>query len=275
VTPEETLARGSRTFWLASRLLPADRRRDAAVVYAFCRQVDDLADERGDARALDRLDQALVTRDEALVGPLLEVAARRGLELRWARELIEGCRQDLGRVRIQTDEELVRYAYLVAGTVGLMCCAVLGAKMPEAAPFAVDLGIAMQLTNICRDVAEDALRDRVYLPADRLRRHGLQPDRLQPPAPVAPVVLELLDLADRRYERGREGLRWLPPPVRPAIAVAAELYRAIGGVLRDRDGDPWAGRAVVPPLTQGVKAVRALAGLLEPSRASTRGAGAA
>jgi phytoene synthase len=258
VTPEETLARGSRTFWLASRLLPADRRRDAAVVYAFCRQVDDLADERGDARALDRLDQALVTRDEALVGPLLEVAARRGLELRWARELIEGCRQDLGRVRIQTDEELVRYAYLVAGTVGLMCCAVLGAKMPEAAPFAVDLGIAMQLTNICRDVAEDA-----------------QPDRLQPPAPVAPVVLELLDLADRRYERGREGLRWLPPPVRPAIAVAAELYRAIGGVLRDRDGDPWAGRAVVPPLTQGVKAVRALAGLLEPSRASTRGAGAA
>jgi phytoene synthase len=256
VSPEQALARGSRTFWLASRLLPAARRQDAAIVYAFCRQVDDLADEWGDAEALARLDRALVEGDHALAGPFLEVAARRGIEVRWARELIEGCRQDLGRVRIQSDEELIRYAYLVAGTVGLMCCAVLGAKMPEAAPFAVDLGIAMQLTNICRDVAEDAERDRIYLPAERLQRLG-----------VRVTVLELLDLADDHYARARQGYAQLPAPVRPAVAVAAELYRAIGSVIREHDADPWAGRAVVSPWGQGVAAVRALAGLLQPPTA--------
>jgi phytoene synthase len=252
---ELTLASRARTFRWAAGLLPARAFRDAAVVYALCRLVDDLADEPEHRMQghvpLDRL-RAEVTGylpPRPIVAAFLDVCARTGLPTTPMVELIEGCRTDLSFVRFESDDDVVRYGYQVAGTVGLMMCAVLGVTDPRARPFAIDLGVAMQITNICRDVAEDASNGRVYLPAKRLAAVGVSSEALlaakADPAAVGRVIRELLDIADRYYESAILGYTFLPWRVRPAIAVAARVYRGIGGVLRRRGCDPWSGRAVV------------------------------
>jgi 15-cis-phytoene synthase len=251
-----TLQHKARTFHFASHLLPRAARDDAALVYAVCRLVDDTADEATDplaARAaLDRLVAELHGRTPArpLIAAFRSAAARLSLPLRAAEELIQGVRTDLGPVRIADDGELLRYSYRVASTVGLMMCSVIGVTRPQAHPFAVDLGLAMQLTNIARDVAEDAERDRVYLPATRLRRAGVEPqevvDGTADPRAVAGVVREVLDLADRYYRSADGGMRDIPWRARQAILVASRVYRAIGMRLRRRGCDALGGRAVVP-----------------------------
>jgi 15-cis-phytoene synthase len=248
------LARHARTFDLAGRFLGPARRDAAAVVYAFCRLVDDLADETDDADAADAALAAVAAelRGDIPARPLVAVYAAllddHGVDRRVAHELIAGVRADLGPVALADDAELLRYCYRVAGTVGLMMCGVLGVRAHAARPFAVDLGVAMQLTNICRDVAEDAARGRVYLPASRLLAATtvieLRRGNIPRPA-IATVVLDLLALADRHYTSADAGTVYIPWPSRLAILVAARLYRAIGQVLRARGGDPLKGRAVV------------------------------
>jgi phytoene synthase len=265
----------ARTFWWAGLLLPREVRDDAATVYAFCREVDDTGDETLDTGyanlALESLSNEVLERARArpLVAEFRSTAGRLGLPLEAATELIAGVRSDLGTVRVADDAELLRYCYRVASTVGLMMCAVLRVRCREALPHAVDLGIGMQLTNICRDVAEDAARGRVYLPADRLRRAGVDPEELvrgeADPARVARVVAELLDLADRYYASADGGMRDIPWRFRPAILVASRTYRAIGVRLRRRSSDALAGRTVVPWPEKLVWGVRAAAASLRPA----------
>ena len=252
----DVFRRKARTFWWAGRLLPRNVRDDAATVYAFCRLVDDTGDETedaGDAKlALEALSNEVLGRAEPrpLIAEFRAVAHRLGLPLEAASELIAGVRGDLGVVRMGDDDELLRYCYRVASTVGLMMCAVLGVRCREALPHAVDLGIAMQLTNICRDVAEDAGRGRVYLPASRLRAAGVEPELLlrgaAPPERAAAVVAEVLALADRYYRSADGGMRDIPWRFRPAILVASRTYRAIGVKLRRSTPDALARRTVVP-----------------------------
>ena len=250
------LSKHARSFKWASRFLAPEQRDDAAVVYAFCRLVDDTADEAADEeRAAIELNQL---RDELtgdldprpLVGEFLVVAERRNMDLRYALELIAGVQSDLGEVIFETDAQLLRYCYRVAGTVGLMMCAVLGVDEPEAIPHAIDLGVAMQITNISRDVLEDAARGRVYLPADRLRAQGVaSQDVIDGTADgdgVAQVVHDLLKLAEAYYGSADVGLAFIPARSRFAILVAARLYRAIGLKIvrngcRVLDGRTWVG----------------------------------
>ncbi|CAN5720437.1 phytoene/squalene synthase family protein [soil metagenome] len=251
-----TFARKARTFYWASLLLPRDARNDAAIVYALCREVDDTADESHDpiaaACALDCLAAEVqgVSPARPLVAAFRSTAQRLDLPLSSALELIEGVRSDLGPVRIADDAELLRYCYRVAATVGLMMCAVLKVRSRDALPYAVDLGVAMQLTNIVRDVAEDALLGRVYLPAHRLQRAGVDPDALvrgtAEARAVAAVVAELLALADTFYRSADGGMRDIPWRARQAILVASRVYRAIGLRLRRQACDALAGRTVVP-----------------------------
>lgn len=260
---EETLARGqellrlkARSFHLATALLPAELRDDIAVVYAFCRTADDLADESehaAEARAvLLRLDAELAARRPAgkLVTALARVAERHAFTLEHARVLLEGVRADLDVVRVADDEALLQYCYRVASTVGLMISRVLGVRDPAAEPFAVDLGLAMQITNIVRDVREDVARNRVYLPGTRLRAHGISPDQLCRFAverePVRQVCLELLDLADRHYRSAARGFAFIPFRARFGIAVAARVYASIGWRTRRRGHHPFDGRMIVP-----------------------------
>lgn len=250
------LAKHARTFDLAGWFLPPERLDDAAIVYAFCRLVDDAVDEaesraQGDA-AVAEIEREL--RGEAPARPLVacfgELLDEWKISRQVALELCTGVRSDAGEVIVGDDAGLLRYCYRVAGTVGLMMCGVIGARDPEALPFALDLGIAMQLTNISRDVAADAQLGRVYLPATRLGAAGTGPAALlagdAPRPAVAAVVLDVLALAERYYASADAGMRFIPWRSRLAILVASRVYRAIGLRLRRRGGDALAGRTVVP-----------------------------
>ncbi len=228
-----TLSRHGRSFRLAGSLLPRDLLHDAAELYSFCRTVDDLADETEDrtvARsALLSLRRSMLEGEAthpALAG-FLRLAARHGLDPMVAARLIDTMIGDLGPVRIPDAAALLRYAYGAAGTVGLLMCRLLGVRDPLAAPHALDLGVAMQLTNIARDVVEDARRDRVYLPAS-----WVAPSELRRPEPVFEAVTRVLDLAELYYASGHRGLAYLPWRSRLAVGSAASLYREIGQRIR-------------------------------------------
>ena len=281
------LHRHARSFRWGAALLPAEARDDAAVVYAFCRLADDLADERPEPTPPERRTAALAALDlleaelreqappRPLVAAFLHVCRVREIPLGAALHLVDGIRSDLDAVRLPDDAAIVRYGYRVAGTVGLMMCGVLGVRDPAATPHAIDLGVAMQITNICRDVLEDAHRGRVYLPESRLRAEGLSPSRLlagkESPDPelragVRTVVEGLLDLAERYYASGFAGLRYIPLRARLGIRVAATLYRAIGRRLVNRHGaDPLRGRTIVGPIDKVVLTSATLLRSLVPS----------
>jgi phytoene synthase len=269
------LARGSRSFALAARLLPASCRDDVAVLYAYCRRADDAVDEsvpderpRRVAALFRELDSLYA--GEAQAEPLLAafqaVAARRGIPEAYPRALLEGMRSDIGGVRVQTVSDLSLYAYRVAGVVGLMMCHVLTLSDARALRNAAHLGMAMQLTNICRDVAEDWRLDRLYLPADLLAECGAPelvldscaPIDEQQAQPLAFACGKLLALAERYYASGDAGLCALP--VRGALAVrsARLIYSEIGRRLLRRGCDVRRGRVVVPKWLKLVLVVRAI-----------------
>lgn len=245
------LSQKARTFRLATALLPAGLHDDIAVLYAFCRTADDLVDETGDEAALLRLERELGSAEPAcaLVQALQDLSRRRGVSLAHAQSLLAGVRQDLGCVRMENDAHLLSYSWQVASTVGLMMSRLLGVEDPAAMGHAADLGLAMQLTNIVRDVREDATRGRVYLPRTRLEAHGLSSAdvlRGRQREGIRAVCLELLDLADRYYASGEAGFRYIPLRARVGVAVAQRVYASIGWRIRATGHHPLDGRLVVP-----------------------------
>ena len=172
-----------------------------------------------------------------------------GIEPGIVRELIAGMASDAETVRVADEAELLRYCYRAAGTVGLMMCRVLDAPEPAAAAHAVDLGIAMQLTNLCRDVSADARMGRRYLPASLVG--DIAPTELIEPSPalqpaLRAAVARLLALAETYYASGEAGLPFLPVRARAGILVAGRVYRAIGHRLVAVEYAYWEGRAFVP-----------------------------
>jgi phytoene synthase len=247
------IARQGRSFRLAGRLLPGATFQDAAELYAFCRAVDDLADGLQDPTAIRttllRVRQALCLGDctEPLAARYLALQLKHAMSVHAAVALIDTLLDDAGPVRIADEAALLRYAYGAAGTVGLMMCGILGAQDSRAVPHAIDLGIAMQLTNIARDVVEDAGRGRIYLPATWLPQ-GFAPDGIAAaPDAVFVAVQMVLERAGRRYRSAAAGLANLPARIRPAIRAAAALYEAIGPhILRRGPAYLRGGRCVVP-----------------------------
>ena len=243
-----------KTFAWARRFLGSRHAARATLLYAFCRHVDDLADESEDAdqarEALDGVRNQLrgVSPADGLVSGAMEVFDGSSDAMRAAEDLIDGVQGDLGSVRCETEGELLRYCYRVAGTVGVMMCHALDRSVRAAYPHAVDLGMGMQLTNICRDIHEDATRGRRYIPASLVG--NLEPDSILDPSPGQRDALvearsRLLDLAECYYRSGSEGLSYLPLRARVAILIAAENYRAIGARVRAL-GPAAEQRAVVP-----------------------------
>lgn len=264
-----SLAAGSKTFRLAGRLLPRELLEDAAGVYAFCRHADDRVDAPG--ATLGDLDPLARVLDATFGGgplppdapPALrafaEVVARRGLPRAPFDAMLEGFRWDLEGRTYETLDELEAYCVRVAGTVGVSMAHLMGARDGAALARAVDLGVAMQLTNVCRDVGEDARRGRTYLPQAALRRSGApDPRALRAWDPrLAPVVEQLLARADALYRSAEAGISALPAAYRPAIGAARGLYAEIGELLRERGGDGYSARAVVPPARKVVVALGA------------------
>jgi len=276
IVPEsiQTLAVHGRSFRWASFFLPKARREAAAVVYAFCRLVDDSMDEAPSpeegAEALAALEAELRGEREArpLVAAFVRLCETWNIPIDAAHELIIGVQSDVGDVLLDSDHDLIRYCYRVAGTVGLMMCGVLGVTDRDALAHAVDLGVGMQLTNITRDVKEDAAMGRSYLPADRLTAAGGDQraliDGAARAAPVVTVTRDLLALAERYYESADAGMRYIPARSRVAILVAGRIYRSIGWRLLRRGGDPLKGRTVVPWTEKLVRVAQALGAALKP-----------
>jgi len=277
----QVLARHSLSFALAGRLLPLGPREDAAAVYAWCRRCDDavdLAAPKRQAASLDRLRDQLArlyagapTADPVL-GAFQEVARERRIPSCYPEELLDGLAMDVEFRRYETIEDLLLYCYRVAGTVGLMMCHVMGVGDARALVHAAHLGMAMQITNICRDVMEDWERRHVYLPDEVLgaRVAGQLWERRGEPLPgelraeIASGVERLLAEAARLYRSGDAGMRWLSWRCALSVRTARHVYAAIGRVIESRNHDVWAGRAIVPHRAKLLHVARALgAGLLE------------
>ena len=274
------LAQRGRSFHWARRLLSTTHAERATRLYGFCRRIDDMVDECSSPAAahaaLAVVRQALQSdqSDDATTRDMLWLMRGCGIDPAIPLELIQGVESDLGEVRVADMAELLLYCYQVAGTVGLMMTAALDVTAPEALPHAIDLGIAMQLTNICRDVREDALRGRRYLPetlVGALPAHAL----IDPDGPTRAAAVHaigtLLNLADRHYASGEQGLRYLPSGARSGILVAARVYREIGVVLRQRDGDCWTSRAKVGTAAKTMITLRALGTAMIPWRRESVG----
>ena len=242
----------SRTFHLASALLPAAKCRAIRALYAFCRVSDDLVDNtEGDSHAsLDIWRKRSLSEspadDDMVALAWADTRARYGIPQRYAEQLIDGVALDLQASRYATFSDLADYCYGVASTVGLMSMHIVGFVGPEAIPYAVKLGVALQLTNILRDVGEDWGMGRLYLPQDELREHGLSEGDI-----AAGRVdgrwrsfLRFQIARNRRlYAEAMPGIAMLKAGGRFAIAAAAELYGAILEDIEAHDGDVFHRRA--------------------------------
>lgn len=243
-----------KSFHFAGQFLGRDALQASARLYAFCRNVDDAVDlavtEEEAHESLARIREDLVNGAgrTPLVADFLALSSEYNLSLAVTLSLLDGMQTDLERVRMPDEPALLRYCYQVAGTVGLHMAHILGATREVALHHAVDLGIAMQLTNIARDVMEDAERGRLYLPCTLVGT--LEPESMKVlPAEAQDrtkrAVLVLLELAENYYASGLAGIAYLPRGARLGISVAAHVYREIGMVLRRRGGDFASGRAYV------------------------------
>ena len=231
----------SRSFYLSSAFLPSEKRRAVRALYAFCRLSDNLVDQEGPASPHERRRRLQVWREamrrppEAQDHPVLLAWAacrqRYAIPIRYSEELLDGMQMDLVRTRYQTFEELWRYCYRVASTVGLNTMHIVGFdERPETYQRAQELGVALQLTNILRDVGEDWRRGRIYLPQEDLARFGYSEAELGRGV-INDRYRALIDWEIRRahglYERAWPGLALLHTDGRLAIALAAQTYRAI------------------------------------------------
>lgn len=267
------LRNGSRSFYAASFLLPDDMAEAATSLYAFCRVVDDVVDD--DARADDAIDQLAERLRRAYAGdPLPEpedrafaaIVARYGVPRALPEGLLEGMRWDAEGRRYETFPELRAYCARVAATVGAMMTCVMGGRSADTVARACDLGVAMQLSNVARDVGEDARMGRLYLPAAWLREAGVDPDAwLADPQfrPELGAVLDrLLGAASELYARAVGGIGALPPACRPGIHAARLIYAEIGHEVRRRRMDSVSQRAIVPNWRKSVLVFRALGSAL-------------
>ena len=260
-----TIDAGSKSFALASRALEPDVRDDATMLYAYCRFADDLVDGQvmGHGQLHDykagqaaRVDELRSTTRRALAGELLnephydslaEVVRRHDLPHRHVFELIDGFQMDADDRRYETLQDTLDYGYHVAGVVGVMMAWLMGVREPGTLDRASDLGVAFQLTNIARDVIDDARAGRVFVPAELLEAHGAptSPAKLARrehwPAAYA-AATALLDAAEPYYASAHQGIAQLSFRNGWAILTALRVYRDIGERLRSLGPDAWDGR---------------------------------
>lgn len=248
------IKQGSQSFYLASMMLPVTIRESAYAVYAFCRMADDRIDrEQGGDDAISAM-RALLDRvyqrrpaDDFVERGFADVVFRHAIPRAIPEALLEGLAWDAGGRRYRTLEELHGYALRVAGTVGVMMTLVMGRRDPSVLARAIDLGVAMQLTNIVRDIGEDARNGRLYLPLDWMTAAGLDPEEWRRAPGCGPeiraVAERLLAEAEILYDRAASGIAELPGGCRLGINAARLLYREIGREVQ-HGVDPVATRAV-------------------------------
>ena len=247
-------ATNSRTFYLATRLLPPEKRRAMRALYAFCRMSDDIVDcpvDDVEDKLAGWCQQALASEppsDDLVSIAWADTRFRYQIPLRYAEQLIDGVSRDLHQQRYRTFEDVVRYAYGVASTVGLMSMHIIGFAGEQAIPYAIKLGIALQLTNILRDIAEDWANGRLYLPLDEMAAFGLieaDLDRGQVHDRWRAFLRFQIERNHRLYVEANPGIALLHKDGRFAVAAASDLYRAILSDIERHDYDVFHRRAHV------------------------------
>lgn len=243
----------SRTFYLASALLPESKRQAARALYAFCRVSDDIVDRSLDADPVGELASwrmrslSAHPSDADLVAVAwADTRLKFGIPVRYAEQLFDGVAADLIKSRYQTFDELAAYAYGVASTVGLMAMHIIGFSGPEAIPYAIKLGVALQVTNILRDVGEDWQNGRLYLPKEDLDQFGLTEADVAA-GKVTPQWRKFMrfqvERVRRLYAESFAGIAMLKGDGRFSIAAAADLYEAILDDIETHDYDIFSRRA--------------------------------
>jgi len=285
----EMMRRGSKSFAAAARLFDVGTRRRAYLLYAWCRHCDDQIDgqELGFGHAplssdeqLRRLAYLRVRTcdafagrpaDEPVFSAFQSVARDAEIPQRYALEMLDGLEMDATGAEYRDLSATLLYCYRVAGVVGAMMAIVMGVRDEKTLSQAIDLGIAFQLTNIARDVLDDARNGRCYLPQSWLEEAGVPAGQHADPAhraALAQVVARLLDEADHYYHSAAQGLAALPFRSAWAVATAAGVYREIGMLVRARGTVAWDSRAIV---SRSSKARHGVLGFLRALRATTTG----
>lgn len=280
---DATIRAGSKSFAAAARLFDRRTREDSVMLYAWCRYADDVIDGQTlghDQDALFRdgqLARLEALRNDTLAAlrggetndphfeALSRVVSNASIPERHPLELLRGFEMDVEERRYQSTDDVLDYCYHVAGVVGVMMAMIMGVRTEAVLDRASDLGIALQLTNIARDVIDDAHAGRVYLPSDLLAAEGI--DRVDPSdtmqrASLHRAALRLLDIAEPYYRSSNAGLAELPWRSAWAVAAARRVYRAIGTKLR-RDGpDAWERRVSTSGARKVALVVQALGDVL-------------
>ena len=226
-----SLEKHGKSFYWASFFLPSKNKNAASELYSICRYFDDLADETPTDQS-EKLKSEFEQICNNVEHPINKFFKSNNIPIQILGDLIQGLIQDQKLVRIQTEKDLIKYSYQVAGTVGLMMQPLILVKNKNANKHAVDLGIAMQLTNIARDIYEDAIMNRVYLPKEWLKEISIEhlkrdsTEEIQ--TQMSAILRKLIDLSEIYYQNGFSGMKYIPIKTRLAIFFAAKIYRAIG-----------------------------------------------
>ena len=227
------LKREGKSFYWASFFLPKSSKKNAGTLYSICRYFDDIADKYSEDQTnyLKNSIEEIKTNKNNKVNIFLQKNKINNLIFI---DLIEGLILDQKKIRIQNKEELIKYSYHVAGTVGLMMSKIIGVKHEKAARSAIDLGIGMQLTNIARDVYEDSKMKRIYLPANWIpdislkNLNNLNKFNSENDEKISNAIHKVISLSEKFYENGFAGLKYIPLSTRLGIFIAANVYRGIG-----------------------------------------------
>ena len=230
-----SLKKHGKSFYWASFFLPKRNKDAATKLYSICRFFDDLADDNSEDQTKILTGEFKKICDD-LSHPINEFFTSHNLPIKILGDLVDGLVKDQTDVRIKNEKELIQYAYQVAGTVGLMMSPLIMVNNNKANKHAIDLGIAMQLTNIARDIYEDALMNRIYLPQDWISNTDISEltdissnkDLIQ----IKSAIKRLILLSETYYKNGFAGMRYIPLKTRLAIFFAAKIYRAIGQKIK-------------------------------------------
>ena len=231
------LRKEGKSFYWASFFLPKNSKKNAGILYSICRYFDDIADKNSEDKTsyLKKSINEIRNNQNNKVNLFLQKNKINNLIFI---DLIEGLILDQTQIRIQNKEELIKYSYHVAGTVGLMMSKIIGVKHEKAAQSAIDLGIAMQLTNIARDVYEDSKMKRIYIPANWIPNISLKnlnsfnDISLEKDERISNAILKLISLSEKFYENGFAGLKYIPLSTRLGIYIAANVYKGIGTKIK-------------------------------------------
>ena len=227
----QSLENHGKSFYWASFFLPNKNKDAASELYSICRYFDDLADETSTDQS-EKLKEEFEQICNKAEHPINKFFKNNNISIQILGDLIKGLIKDQKLVRIQTERELIEYSYQVAGTVGLMMQPLILVNNKEANKHAVDLGIAMQLTNIARDIYEDATMNRVYLPKEWLKDISVEQltnnSNQEIQTLMSKIIKKLIDLSEVYYQNGFSGMKYIPIKTRLAIFFAAKIYRGIG-----------------------------------------------